>query len=107
MAVMWQSTWASSVVTRPLNMYQATASAMRTTSKAPFTMGCRFCSQWRKEKDCCGVCDAAAGAAAAGCGVGGRGGVGVELMIRFTFHFVYMASISPGERAGGRRDKLN
>src|ERR1700693_5732245 len=101
---MWQSTCASSVVTRPVKMYHTTASQMRTATNAPFTTGCRCCSQCRNEKDPCGICGAAAGTAALGCGVGVGG---VELMIWFTFHFAYIASTWPVARASDARDRLN
>src|SRR5271168_4281282 len=106
---MWQSTWASSVVTRPAKMYHATASKSRTATKAPFTKGFRLRIQGRNEN--------AAGGGGGGGGGGARGAAaalgagvdagGVELIIRFTSYFVYIASISPVARASDARDKLN
>src|ERR1700677_2618090 len=104
MAVMWQSTCASSVDTRPVNTYHTTASKTRTATKAPFTKGFRFRNHWRNEKEACGACGTCgvASAAVPGCGVGVGG---VELIISF-FYFVYIASIWPVARARAARDRL-
>ena len=59
---MWQSTWASSVVTRPLKMYQATRIKSGTLTMAPFSTGFRFRNQRPKKKK------PAAVAAAGDCG---------------------------------------
>src|SRR5271168_1052611 len=103
---MWQSTWASSVVTRPAKMYHATASKSRTATKAPFTKGFRLRIQGRNENAAGGGGGGGATGAAAALGAGVDAG-GVELMIRFTSYFVYIASISPVARASDARDRLN
>src|SRR5277367_5369363 len=93
---MWQSTWASSVVTRPVKMYHATTSKSRIATKVPFTKGFRLRIQGRNENAAGGGGGATGAAAALGAGVDAGG---VELMIRFTSYFVYIASISPVARA--------
>ena len=101
---MWQSTCASSVVTRPVKMYHATTIKSRIATKAPFAERIQIPqpvlaakSELRRGSRRA----AATGAAAAG---GGVGVVGVELMIRFTFHFVYASFRVHGfDLAGGAR----
>src|SRR5271163_2624564 len=103
---MWQSTCASSVVTRPEKMYQATPAATRITTRAIFTGAPKFSNRWRSDSDFCGVAGGAAAPAASAAGCGGGVG-GVELMIRLPFYFEYMASISPVARARAARARLN
>ena len=84
MAVMWQSTWASSVVTRPEIRYQPITTATMSVTKA--TLVPAESALNRSTSDNFGGCAVEGAGALDGAALDGEVG-GVELMVSFASYF--------------------